>query len=203
MYISLIRSSDLEAIEVDVVVATTSIVSDVIATTSIVSDVVATTSIVSDVVTTTSIVSDDVVTTSTAADVVADVVAITSIVATTSINVDDAAIVVDDDSVPPDDTAAVVTNVPLMGSSRTSGGLFHGHALGNVPNHADFGNTSLDLDIPVKGKVFLYLTDQYPRDVNFESLKGESELVVMVKVVGGMAAILAMVARKCSIIQSK
>ena len=94
------------------------------------------------------------------------------------------------------------TTVPLMGSSRTSGGLFRGRALGNVPNHADLGSTSLDLDIPVKGEVSLYITDQYPRDVKFDILKGEAELVVMVKVVGRMASILQKVARKFSIIQS-
>ena len=142
---------------------------------------------------------------------VSNIDAATNLVATIHIDatptiIDDNDTVNPDISVVPDDTAAATTtnfDVPLMGSSRTFGGLFRGHAHGNVPNHADFGNTSLDLDHPVKGEVSLYLTDQYPRDVNFETLKGESELVVMVKAVGGMAAILGMVARKCSIIQSE
>jgi hypothetical protein len=108
-------------------------------------------------------------------------------------------------TVKPDTTAVTITNldVPLMGSSQTSGGLLHGHVHGNVPRHADFVNT-LDLDLPVvKGEVSLYLTEQYPRNVNFETLKGESDLVVIVKAVGGMAAILGIVAHKCPIIQDQ
>jgi hypothetical protein len=42
--------------------------------------------------------------------------------------------------------ASNVAGVPLTGSSRTSGALFCGHALGNVLNHANLGNTFLDLD---------------------------------------------------------
>ena len=97
-------------------------------------------------------------------------------------------------------------NVPAMGSSRSTGGLFRGRAYGNVPNHADFDAnfaTTLELGRPTKGEVCLYVTDQYPRDLKFESLKGHSEMVVMVKVVESMAPILAKVANKCSIIQSE
>ena len=90
---------------------------------------------------------------------------------------------------------------PLMGSSRTSGGFSRGRAYGNIPKNADFRPTALE--IPVKGEVFLYLTAQYPRDVKFEVLKGDSELVVMVNVVGSMAPILGTVAHKLSIIQSE
>jgi hypothetical protein len=90
---------------------------------------------------------------------------------------------------------------PLMGSSRTSGGILRGRARGNLPNHADFITTNLELEGPVKGEVYLYLTDQYPRHVNFEFLKGDSELVVMVNVVESMGPILDVVARKFSIIQ--
>lgn len=92
---------------------------------------------------------------------------------------------------------------PLMGSSRTSGGFIRGLAYGNIPNHADFTTSSLDLEIKVKGEVYLYLTDEYPRDVKFEDLKGDSELVVIVKAVGSMGPILEMVARKFSIIKSE
>lgn len=94
-------------------------------------------------------------------------------------------------------------DLPLMGSSRTSGGFIRGLAHGNIPNHADFTTPSLDLEINVNGEVYLYLTEQYPRDVKFEDLKGDSELVVIVKVVGSMGPILEKVARKCSIIQSE
>lgn len=92
---------------------------------------------------------------------------------------------------------------PSMGSSRISGGILRGHALGNVLNHADFSAMTLEFETPVKGEVYLYLTDQYPRHLNFDLLRGESELVVIVKVVGSMAPILHIVARKFSVIQSE
>lgn len=92
---------------------------------------------------------------------------------------------------------------PMMGSSRISGGILRGHARGNIPKHADFTTTNLELESPVKGDVYLYLTDQYPRNVKFESLKGDSDLVVVVKVVESMAPILDTVSRKFSTIQSE
>lgn len=99
------------------------------------------------------------------------------------------------------DTSNVdVTAIPSMGSSRITGGFIRGHAYGNVLNHADFTATAFET---VMGEVYLYVTDQYPRHVNFELLKGESELVVMVKVAKSMAPILHMVARKFSVIQSE
>ncbi|KAF8799540.1 hypothetical protein BYT27DRAFT_7263843 [Phlegmacium glaucopus] len=92
---------------------------------------------------------------------------------------------------------------PLMGSSQTSGGILCGRARGNFLNHADFMITNLELEGPVKGEVYLYLTDQYPGHINFEFLKGDSELVVLVNVVENMVPILNMVARKFSIIQDQ
>jgi hypothetical protein len=93
--------------------------------------------------------------------------------------------------------------LPLMGSSRTSGGIFHGRAHGNVPKHADITQTNLKFEGPVKGEVFLYLTDQYPRNVQFSFLKGDSDLVVIVNVMDSMAPILSNIAKKISIIESK
>lgn len=90
-----------------------------------------------------------------------------------------------------------------MGSSRISGGIFRGLASGNVPNHADLMTMDFESKTPVKGDVYIYMTDQYPRNIKFESLKGDSELVVVVKVVTSMAPILDMVSRKFSIIQSE
>jgi hypothetical protein len=92
---------------------------------------------------------------------------------------------------------------PSMGSSRISGGILRGRAFGNVPKHADITTSSDLFGTPVKGEVYLYVTEHYPRHVKFELMKGESDLVVMVKVVGRMAPILDMVARKFSIIQSE
>ena len=97
----------------------------------------------------------------------------------------------------------LIDNVPLMGSSRTSGGFSRGHSHGNALNHADLGGTDLEiLGRAYKGEVFLYVTDQYPRQINFDTLKGESEMVVMVVIVERMALILEKVARKFSFIKS-
>ena len=91
--------------------------------------------------------------------------------------------------------------LPLMGSSRTSGGIFRGHAHGNILNHADIIMTNMGFEGSVMGEVYLYVTDQYLRQVKFELLKGDSHLVVKVKAVRSMAPILDVVAHKFSIIQ--
>lgn len=96
----------------------------------------------------------------------------------------------------------MLSPLPLMGSSRTSGGLFRGHARGNLPNHADLSTVNKNFEGSVKGEVYLYLTDQYPRNVKFEFLRGDSELVVIVNVVDSMAPILDTVAKKFAIIRS-
>jgi hypothetical protein len=88
-----------------------------------------------------------------------------------------------------------------MGSSRTSGGLFRGRAHGNIPKHADLDTVNNEFKVPVKGEVHLYITDQYPRYVNFDLLRGESDLVVMANVTDSMAPILDMVVHKLSIIR--
>ena len=93
---------------------------------------------------------------------------------------------------------ASMLSLPLMGSSRTSGGLFRGHARGNIPKHADLSTVNNDFKVPVKGDVHLYITDQYPRHVNFENLRGDSDLVVIVNVTNSMAPILNMVSNKFS-----
>lgn len=91
-----------------------------------------------------------------------------------------------------------------MGSSRTSGGTFRGRAYGNMPNHADVNIPDMmGFEGPVKGEVYLYVTDQYPRHVKFEYLKGDSDIVVMVKVVESRAPILDVVAHKFSIIRGQ
>ena len=87
---------------------------------------------------------------------------------------------------------------PLMGSSQTTGGIFRGCAQGNIPNHADLSTVDIEFEVPVKGEVYLCLTDQYPHHVKFEFLRGESDLVVMVNVAESMAPILDMIAHKFS-----
>jgi hypothetical protein len=88
-----------------------------------------------------------------------------------------------------------------MGSSRTTGGILRGRAHGNIPNNADFSTVDHEFQVPVKGEVHLYVTDQYPRHVNFDLLRGESDLVVIVNVAESMAPILDMVAHKFTIIR--
>lgn len=63
----------------------------------------------------------------------------------------------------------------------------------------------MGLKLVVKGEVSLYLTDEYPHDVKFEDLKGESEMVVIIKVVvvGNIAPIWNIAAQKFSNIKSE
>ena len=100
------------------------------------------------------------------------------------------------------DEDLLLSSLPLMGSSQTSGGILHGRAQSNVPNHADLATVNDEIKVPVKGEVHLYITDQYPRHINFDLLRGESDLVVMANVVESMAPILNMVAHKESVIKS-
>jgi hypothetical protein len=88
-----------------------------------------------------------------------------------------------------------------MGSSKTSGGILRGRAYGNELKHADLSTVNNEFKVNVKGEVHLYLTDQYPRHVNFEHLRGESDLVVIVNVADSMAPILDMVSHKFSVIR--
>jgi hypothetical protein len=108
-------------------------------------------------------------------------------------------------SQPVDETSAVSVDhhpidQPLMGSSRTFGGFSRGLAQGNVPNHADLPTSNFVR--PIKGEVSLYVTDQYPRHINFEQLKGESEMVAMVEASDSMTLVLEKVAGKFAIIKS-
>ena len=88
-----------------------------------------------------------------------------------------------------------------MGSSQTTGGIIRGRAHGNMPKNADLSTVDHEFKVPVKGDVHLYVTDQYPRHVNFDLLRGESDIVVIVNVAESMAPILDMVAHKFMIIR--
>ena len=60
---------------------------------------------------------------------------------------------------------------PKYGSSRTSGGLFHGHAVGNSLNAVDYSNCdNSDYIGPVPGHILLYLSQDDPVSVVPESL---------------------------------
>ena len=97
----------------------------------------------------------------------------------------------------------MLSSIPLMGSSRTSGGLIRGRAHGNVPKHADLPTLENEFNkVTVKGEVHLYLTNQYPHHTNFDLLRGESDFVVIVNMVDSMAPILEEVANEFSVIRS-
>jgi len=56
---------------------------------------------------------------------------------------------------------------PVLGSSHTVGGIFHGKALGNALNHADFPRVSLGYSVfagnaQVDYKIFTYLVYDDP-----------------------------------------
>ena len=60
---------------------------------------------------------------------------------------------------------------PKYGSSRTSGGLFRGRAVGNSLNAADYSNRdNSDYIGPVPGHILLYLSQDDPASVVPESL---------------------------------
>ena len=58
----------------------------------------------------------------------------------------------------------------LYGSSRMTGGIFRGRALGNTSNAADF-NDVMDEHHPIPGKVFVYSSNQDPANLSIETLK--------------------------------
>ena len=55
-----------------------------------------------------------------------------------------------------------LTRQELQGSSRTTGGIFRGRALGNHPKAADLAEEDDSL-IPKIGKVFIYITRDDPQ----------------------------------------
>ena len=56
------------------------------------------------------------------------------------------------------------------GSSRMTGGIFRGHALGNALNTADF-NDALDVLHPILGKVLVYSSNQDPANLSIQDMK--------------------------------
>ncbi|KAF8175754.1 hypothetical protein BJ912DRAFT_930940 [Pholiota molesta] len=70
------------------------------------------------------------------------------------------------------------TNIPLEGSSCTTGGIARGQALGNTLNHADFGEfnlSQLDIALPTSpphmGKVWLFVTESQPSKFDLANAK--------------------------------
>jgi hypothetical protein len=58
----------------------------------------------------------------------------------------------------------------LQGSSRMTGGIFRGNALGNSLNTADFKD-AMDVFHPISGKVFVYSSNQDPANLSIRDMK--------------------------------
>ena len=57
--------------------------------------------------------------------------------------------------------------IPVLGSSRSTGGTLRGRAAGNTFNIADVGQVFGDSDgEPTKGKIYLYISDLNPSVVD-------------------------------------
>jgi hypothetical protein len=64
--------------------------------------------------------------------------------------------------------------VPAFGSSRSTGGVFRGRALGNAMNIGDANEVWEEMDIftkglaqkPIKGKIHFYISNLNPPDVD-------------------------------------
>jgi hypothetical protein len=87
----------------------------------------------------------------------------------------------------------------LHGASRTSGGIFRGHATGNVLNAADFLNTDNDEYIgPVRGQINIYLSEDDPARLSPDSLTAYARLSYDYAAKTPIAPVLERVARRYS-----
>jgi hypothetical protein len=84
----------------------------------------------------------------------------------------------------------------LRGASRTTGGVFQGHAIGNVFNFADADDADIDMIVPRTGKVHLYTSIVNPVDV-------KPSRVLKINVSFSMGPILKSIAAKWSPVESK
>ena len=89
---------------------------------------------------------------------------------------------------------------PPHGSSRMTGGVFRGHALGNAFNAADY-NDALDVFYPIPGKVLVYSSNQDPANLTIQDMKPTT--FIRHDVTSSIQPILAKVADKYSPIRSK
>ena len=72
---------------------------------------------------------------------------------------------------------SLLTSPPKYGASRTSGGVFRGHAVGNAPNAADYSShNKQDYLDPVPGQILLYLSQDDPAGLVPESLAAYAHL---------------------------
>lgn len=60
----------------------------------------------------------------------------------------------------------------LHGLSMMTGGILHGHALGNNLNVADFNDVGVvDVIHPIPGKVLVYLSNEDPANLSIQNMK--------------------------------
>jgi hypothetical protein len=88
----------------------------------------------------------------------------------------------------------------LHGSSRVTGGILRGRALGNVLNAADFEDTTEVLH-PVTGKVLIYCSNDDPANLSIQNMKPTT--FVKHLVTPSFKPVLSKVADKYSPIRSK
>ena len=88
----------------------------------------------------------------------------------------------------------------LHGASRTTGGIFRGHALGNTLNIADFNNP-VDVLHPIPGKVFVYSSKKDPANLSIQDMKPSAFIKHIVT--QSIKPVLTKVAEKYSPIQSE
>ena len=89
---------------------------------------------------------------------------------------------------------------PPHGSSRMTGGIFRGNALGNALNTADFDDV-VDVLHPILGKVFVYSSNQDPANLSIQDMKPSAFIKHIVT--SSIKPILTKVAEKYSPIRSE
>lgn len=92
----------------------------------------------------------------------------------------------------------VSPNVPLHGSSRTTGGISRGRAYGNHPNAADLADPRNNPDIPVQGTVRIYFSAANPSVLSPENMAVSTTVHCDVKKNGDITPILRKVGCKYS-----
>ena len=93
------------------------------------------------------------------------------------------------------------TSPQIYSSSRITGGILHGHALGNTLNAADHEDVFHDTLLPISGKVLIYYSEKDPADLTIEKMKPTT--FIKHQVTSSIQPVLTSVAEKYSPIQSK
>ena len=95
------------------------------------------------------------------------------------------------------------TTIPAEGSSRSTGGLLRGKAIGNVVNFANMQDIAAaePIDTSVKGTVKVYTSDIEPSELDFANMKPITK--VTIKINTNLGPVLAEVANRYPAIKSK